>query len=273
MLIGSKWKPNVVISQMTPPPSGFYKRPKEFTKLSSKNLWKRSSNTKGCHYWSRETQCSTTTYHNHPSIFNGQHDVKQGCDQCFQCQEPGHITQHCPYIGCHECKKHGHIVMDCPHKIPPSDTPAQHHKVHRNCHTRSSSIYHWEDWERRDRSRSQSRYSRHYSSSHHDLYSGSPDCNKGMGTATIEAAQGNPIQHTEAIVTEPAVTHHTGHITDHPHTTAHPVTSLRTPVDHVHAYCTDHWNIMHTAEAHAVQHCTPTTEPKNHTLVGTEMFI
>ena len=56
----------------------FVKKPKEHTEFSSRNLWKRSTNGKGCHYWGRETQCTATTYHNHPSIFNGQHDVKQG---------------------------------------------------------------------------------------------------------------------------------------------------------------------------------------------------
>ena len=34
-----------------------------------------------------------------------------------------------------------------------------------------------------------------------------PDCNKGEGTATIETAQDNPIQHTEDTVTDPAMTH------------------------------------------------------------------
>ena len=44
-------------------------------------------------------------------------------DQCFQCQEPGHIAQHCPYIRCHKCNEYGHIFMDCPHKITPLGTP------------------------------------------------------------------------------------------------------------------------------------------------------
>ena len=32
------------------------------------------------------------------------------------------------------------------------------------------------------------------------------DHNKQTGTATLEATQGDPIQHTEATVTEPAMT-------------------------------------------------------------------
>ena len=67
-----------------------------------------------------------------------------------------------------------------------------------------------------------------------------PDCNKGIGTTTIEAAQGNPIQLTEATVTEHVMTDHISHIADHPHTAAHQVTALRTAVDHIHTHHTDH---------------------------------
>ena len=86
--------------------------------------------------------------------------------------------------------------MDCPHKIPPLGTPAQHHKVQRNCHTRSSSRHHQDDQERGNRYRSQTRCCRHYSSSHHDLYRGHSRLTNAMGTAVIEVAQGDPIQHT-----------------------------------------------------------------------------
>ena len=47
-----------------------------------------------------------------------------------------------------------------------------------------------------------------------------PDHNKGMGIATMEAAQDNPIQHTEATATEIAMRQHTDHAIDHPHTAA-----------------------------------------------------
>ena len=77
------------------------------------------------------------------------------------------------------------------------------------------------------------------------------DHNKGMGTATIEAAQGNPIQHTKATVAEPAMTHHTSHIADHPHTTANQVTTLRTTVDHIHINSIYHQNITDTKEDHS----------------------
>ena len=36
-------------------------------------------------------------------------------DQCFQCQELGHIAHHCPHVCCFKCEEYGHIVVDCPH--------------------------------------------------------------------------------------------------------------------------------------------------------------
>ena len=47
---------------------------------------------------------------------------------CFQCQEAGHITCHCPNVRCFEHDKYGHIVVDCPHRIPPPGMPAHHHR-------------------------------------------------------------------------------------------------------------------------------------------------
>ena len=55
-------------------------------------------------------------------------------DHCFQCQESGHITQHCPNVCCFECDEYGHMVLDCLHQIPPSGTPACHHRP--KSHTR-----------------------------------------------------------------------------------------------------------------------------------------
>ena len=67
-----------------------------------------------------------------------------------------------------------------------------------------------------------------------------PDHSKGTGTATIEAAQGYPIQHIEATVAEPTMTHCTGNTADHPHTTANQFTTLRTTADHIHIHLIDH---------------------------------
>ena len=50
-------------------------------------------------------------------------------DKCFQCQELGHITHHCPSITCFDCNEYGHVAADCPDRIPPSGTPS-HHKRH-----------------------------------------------------------------------------------------------------------------------------------------------
>ena len=39
-------------------------------------------------------------------------------DQCFQCQELGHITHHCPNVHCFECDEYGHVAVNCPDRIP-----------------------------------------------------------------------------------------------------------------------------------------------------------
>ena len=88
----------------------------------------------------------------------------------FQCQEPGHVAWHCPHIRCYECNEYGHIIMDCSHRIPPSGTPAAHHKAHKGHHGTSSLRHHHEDQDRWSWSRSQSHYPRHCSSSHCNLH-------------------------------------------------------------------------------------------------------
>ena len=47
-------------------------------------------------------------------------------DQCFQCQELGHLTCNCTNVCCFECDKYGHIAADCPDRIPPSGMAACH---------------------------------------------------------------------------------------------------------------------------------------------------
>ena len=69
-------------------------------------------------------------------------------DQCFQCQELGHIACHCPHIRYFECDEYDHIAADCPDKIPPSGMPAHHKRHHSNTrhHTRSTFRHHHRDW-------------------------------------------------------------------------------------------------------------------------------
>ena len=79
-------------------------------------------------------------------------------DRCFQCQELSHIAHHCPNVHCFKCEEYGHIVVDCPHKIPPSGTPAHHHRQDsntRHCTRLTSRECHQERY-RHSRSRSQS---------------------------------------------------------------------------------------------------------------------
>ena len=64
-------------------------------------------------------------------------------DQCFQCQEFGHITCHCPNVHCFECDEDGHIAADCPIRIPPSGMPACHKRQNsntRHCPRSTSSV-------------------------------------------------------------------------------------------------------------------------------------
>ena len=42
-------------------------------------------------------------------------------DKCFQCQESGHMTHHCPHIKCFDCDEYGHVATDCQTKY--------HHQV------------------------------------------------------------------------------------------------------------------------------------------------
>ena len=80
-----------------------------------------------------------------------------------------------------------------------------------------------------------------------------PDHNSGTESAITEAPQDNPIQHTEDTVTDPTMTHNTGHTANHPHTAAHQVTTLRTAVDHIHVDPLDHVNITHIKKDQAVE--------------------
>ena len=95
-------------------------------------------------------------------------------DQCFQCQELGHITCHWPNVHCFECDEYGHIVADCPDRIPPSGMPTHHHRLNsknRHC-TRSTSRWHHRYRYRHSRLRSQSQPCRYRSYSHHDSHRG-----------------------------------------------------------------------------------------------------
>ena len=95
-------------------------------------------------------------------------------DQCFQCQELGHITCHCLNVCCFECNAYGHIVADCPDRIPPSGIPTHCHRQNfRTSHcTRSTSrCHHWDRY-RHSRSRLQSKPHRYRSHSHHISHRG-----------------------------------------------------------------------------------------------------
>ena len=108
-------------------------------------------------------------------------------DQCFHCQELGHISHHFPNVCCFECNEYGHIAADSPDMIPPSGMPACHKRQFSNTihHTISTSRHHHWDRHRHSRSRLQShslRYQSHncnnshrsHSRSHHRCHHRSP---------------------------------------------------------------------------------------------------
>ena len=137
--------------------------------LSNRHLQKRTSNIILEVEKLNATQ-ELTAMINSSSTVNMMSDEE---DCCFQCQEPGHIAWHSPYIKCYGCNEYGHIMMDCSHKIPPSRTPAMHYKAHKGYLARSSLRHHQEEWERWNQSRSQPYYWRHCRSCHHNSHRGS----------------------------------------------------------------------------------------------------
>ena len=69
-------------------------------------------------------------------------------DKCFQCQELGHMTCHCPCIKCFDCDEYGHIAADCPDKIPPSGTPARQRNTNSSTRHCDRSTSHHDQWDR-----------------------------------------------------------------------------------------------------------------------------
>ena len=94
-------------------------------------------------------------------------------DHCLQYQEAGHIAWHCPNVRCFKCDEYGHIVVDCLHRIPPTVTPACHHRSPswNRLHNRLTSHHHHEVRYRCSRSRSQSHPHRYHSSDSKRIHS------------------------------------------------------------------------------------------------------
>ena len=172
-------------------------------------------------------------------------------DQYLWGQEQGHIICHCPHIRCHECNEYGHTIMDYPQRIPPSGMPAPHYKAHRNSHTRAQHTTRKTEKVETDLDHSLDTANT-IAPAIVNCTEAAPDHNDRTGTVTIEAAQGNPIQHTGDTVTGHAMTHHTSHTTNPPHTAVYQATTLRIAVDCVLNLLTNHQNIAHTRKNHAV---------------------
>ena len=176
--------------------------------LSCSNLWKGTTNFCRCYIWSWETPSHTTTYYHIYTILNSKYYVSQ-MDCCFQCQESGHIAHHCPSVWCFKCDEYRHIVMDCLHRIPPSGTPAHHHRLqsqHRH-HHRSTSCHCHKYRYRCSRSRSHSHHQRYCSQNCHDFYRG---CSRSHHRNKKQQHKSNS-WHPHSIT----YTHHSHHGTPH----------------------------------------------------------
>ena len=124
-------------------------------------------------------------------------------DQCFQCDDLGHITHQCPNIHCFNCDECSHITVDCPDRIPPSGMPAHHRRW--NSKTRHHPIstsrhcHHNRYWNSRSRSRSHS----------HRYCSNSPNNSHRIPDHTTDATTEALCDMATPALTAIAMTHHT----------------------------------------------------------------
>ena len=84
--------------------------------------------------------------------------------------------------------------------------------------------------------------------------------NTGIDAATTGAAHNNCTPPIEAAATDPAVTHHINHITDHPHIEVLQLINPENAVDHDHNHPTDLQGRTHTKQVHI-----PTDHKENQT--------
>ena len=183
-------------------------------------------------------------------------------ENCFQCQEQGHITRNWPNIRCFECDEYGHIVMDCPHGIPPLGTPAKHHKPrpHRSCPARSSSRHHCEDRDRQSHSRSQSHFTDIAAQVIITHTEAAPGHNTGIITTTQELVHNAHTPHTEITVINATATHHTTPTASHPHTEVSQPTTSEIEVDPIHIHPSNPPGEICTGQIHI-----PADHEANHT--------
>ena len=76
------------------------------------------------------------------------------------------------------------------------------------------------------------------------------DHNTRIDAATTEAAHNNLTQPTGDTATGLSITHHTGHIADHPHIPALWVINPKITVGHTHDHPTDSQGMNHADQTH-----------------------
>ena len=89
------------------------------------------------------------------------------------------------------------------------------------------------------------------------------DHNTGIDAATTGAAHDNLTPPIEATATDLTMTHHTDHITDHPHIEALQVIDPEITVDHIHDHPTDLQGTNHVDQVH-----NPAGQEENQTQEG-----
>ena len=168
-------------------------------------------------------------------------------DLCFQCQESGHIAHHCPNVCCFKCNEYQHIIVDCAHRIPPSGTPACHHRSqswHRHNNS-STSHHHPTDRHRSSTSWSWSYHWRYCSQSHHRSFRAhSKSCHRDNRKAYRSSSCW---QHSNTS------THHSHHDTPHWRSSSHRSSS---------AYSQDH-SRSHSQSAYRPAKKTPHQNPSH----------
>ena len=151
----------------------FVKGSQECPHISHLCLWKRTSDSSRCHKQSRETPDSAATISYLVTFIYSKCNVPWGRPMLSVSRVRSHHTS-LPKCMLFWMDEYGHIVVDCPHQIPPSSTPAHHHRQdsnNRHC-TRSNPRHHHWDRYRHSRSRLQSWPCRHRRHSHHDSQRG-----------------------------------------------------------------------------------------------------
>ena len=191
-----------------------------------------------------------------PSTVNVMSD-KDNC--CFQCQEPGHITQNCPHIRLYECENlftlsltvHTKYLLQELQQLITNITeitmPGQVQGITVTVETDKADPDHSLTFE--------------------DIpahvimipIEAALDNKTGIDAATTGAAHEDLASPIEATTIDLTMTHHIDNIADHLHIEAIQVINPEIAVGHIHDYPTDHQGMSHEDQVH-----NPAGQKENH---------